>query len=129
MKHSDHIKVKVGLHTFALKHLEVYTRISEETTAFYADLYIGEWFIGTCENSGKGEGNYPRLHSHLDMEVIGLMYDKIVEDVGKHHYHRDATRECPYECDRDYDMDFLISEMVLRAWYFGETTYKFNDEL
>ena len=131
MKHSNHIKVRVGLHTFALKNLEVYERMSEETTAFCADLYIGDMFVGTCSNSGKGEGNYPDIYgkTELDVKVIDSMYSSIVDGVSKHHYHSPATPDYPHECDWDYDMDFLIAEMVWTAWYLGKATYKFSDEV
>lgn len=132
MKHSDHIKVRVGHHTFALKNLEVYERMSEETTAFCADLYIGDFFVGTCENSGKGEGNYPRIYPTKkgieDADVLFTMWNKICEEVGKHHFHQ----PCPYDhkdfYDWDYTMDFLIADMVYTAWDLGKATYKFTDE-
>lgn len=132
MKHSDHIKVKVGNHTFALKNLEVYERMSEETTAFCADLYIGDFFVGTCENSGKGEGNYPRIYPTKkgieDTDVLFAMWNKICDEVSKHHYHSEPTKDYPRSCDWDYDMDFLIADMVCTAWYLGKATYKFADE-
>lgn len=139
MKHSNHIKVKVGNHTFAIKNLEVYERVSEETTAFCADLYVGDKFIGICENSGKGEGNFPRIITRKDydinreefkndLEINRCLYDNVAKGVAKHHYHREGTREYPYTCDWDYDMDFLIADMVYTAWYFGKATYKFADE-
>lgn len=136
MKHSNHIKVKVGNHTFAIKNLEVYERMSEETTAFCADLYVGDKFIGICENSGKGEGNYPRITSTKDwdknreefkndLEINRCLYDNVANGVAKHHYFNMAGG---YTCDWDYDMDFLIADMVYTAWYFGKTTYQFADE-
>lgn len=130
MKHSNHIKVKVGNHTFAIKNLEVYERMSEETTAFCADLYIGDRYIGTCENSGKGEGNFPRIYGEttLDREVIATLYANLIDGVSKHHFHSEPTREYPHCCDWDYDMDFLIADMVYTAWYFGKATYQFADE-
>ena len=130
MKHSDSIKVRVDNHTFVIKNLEVYERMSEETTAFCADLYIGDFFIGTCENNGKGEGNYPRIYADNknDREIAEALYSNIVEGVAKHHYYRVPTTDYPYVCDWDYDMDFLIADMVYTAWYFGRKTYKFADE-
>lgn len=40
-----------------LRNIEVYPRLSEETTAFSADIYFEGRKVGTAENSGKGGCN------------------------------------------------------------------------
>ena len=122
MAHSKNISVNVGTNTFSLKNIEVYERMSDETTAFVADLYVGKIKVGTCENSGKGEGNYPCVYGAFER---GLM--EIVEkEVSKHHFHEDNYYG--HTLDWDYSIDFLIAEMVAYAWELGHKTYKFSDE-
>lgn len=123
MKHSKTISVKVGLHKFTLKDIEVYEKMSEETTALYAELYIDRCHIGHCVNSGRGEGNFPLVFS----DYIAR-FNELSEQVAKHHFHEPATKDYPHESDWDYDMDFLIGMMVEHAWYKGRKIYFFKDE-
>ena len=123
MKHSKTISVKVGLHKFTLKDIEVYEKMSEETTAFYAELYIDRCHIGHCSNSGKGESNFPIVFSGYRDR-----YNEVSEQVAKHHFHEPATKDYPYESDWDYDMDFLIGMMAWDAWYNNKKIYTFKDE-
>lgn len=47
-----------------LKNIKHYSRMTEETNACSADVYLNGKKVGTLENSGKGEGYYPRLDDH-----------------------------------------------------------------
>ena len=44
-----------------LKNIKHYKAMSEETNAFSADVYFDGKKVGTADNSGKGEGIYPRV--------------------------------------------------------------------
>ena len=92
--------------------------MSEETTAFTTDIYIDGVRVGYCRNSGKGEGNYPRIDNQYRP-----LYEEVEDDVNKQHYHN--TTDFGYVCDWDYTMDFLIGMMVETAYYDNKTTYKF----
>lgn len=133
MKHSNKISIKCGKHTFTLANIEVYPRMSEETTAFVADILIDGEFVGTCENSGKGEGNYPRIYTKsdnpADWDRVRDLYNEVMAEVVKHHFHEDACPEYPYESDWDYDADWLVSEMLYHAYDLGRRVLRFKDDL
>ncbi len=54
-----------------LRHLTIHTRMSEETTAFSASLYVNGKKIGTAENTGKGGATIIQADSHHFWKVIG----------------------------------------------------------
>jgi hypothetical protein len=112
------IKVKVENHTFELKNIQVAEFLSEETTAFAADVYIDGKKVGYCSNNGHGEGNYPRIDNQYQD-----LYQEVEEGVKKNHFH-DVTNY-GHVCDWDYSMDFLIGMMVWDAHYDNKSTYKF----
>lgn len=113
-----HISVKVNGHTFTLANVEVYERMSEETTAFCADVLIDGIVVGECQNNGKGEGNYP----YINREYVDL-YRLIEDGVKKYHYHEENFYG--RTLDWDYNMDFLIGMMVSSCYYDCNTEYKF----
>ena len=122
MKPSHNISVKVGARTFSLKNIEVFESLSDETTAFTADVYVGKTKVGTCENSGKGEGNYPCIYDASDRALM----ENIEKEVGKHCCYIDDG--LGHVIDLDYDLDLLIALMVDCAWVQGRKTYRFEDE-
>lgn len=112
------IKVKVNNHTFELKNIQVAEFLSEETTAFSADVCIDGKKIGYCSNNGRGEGNYPRIDNQYHP-----LYEEVEAEVKKNHFHE--VTNYGHVCDWDYSMDFLIGMMVAAAYYDNKSTYKF----
>lgn len=110
------IKAVIGGKTFELRHLSVAENLSEETTAFSADIYIDGVRAGYVRNSGHGGGNYPTV-----LPGARGIYDAVAEETAKHHYHSVAHNGRVF--DWDYDMDFLIGMMVEAAWYDDKETY------
>ncbi len=112
------IKVVLNNHTFELRHIQVAEFLSEETTAFSADIFVDGQRIGYCTNSGKGEGNFPCMKNEFRP-----IYEEVEAEVEKKHYH--SITSYGHTCDWDYSMDFLISMMVEAAYYDNKSTYKF----
>lgn len=52
-----------------LKNIKIIEALSEETTMFYADLYVGKLKVGYCKNDGHGGSTYynayPNQHELL----------------------------------------------------------------
>lgn len=53
-----------------LRGLVTHARASEETNAFDATLYVDGVKVGVVGNSGKGEGNYPRVNDPAVLEKM-----------------------------------------------------------
>jgi len=112
----QNIKAVIDSKTFELRGVEVSKALSEETTAFSADIYIDGHRAGHVRNNGQGEGNFPVI-----LPEARASYDAIEAAVKRHHYHAVGQRGHVY--DWDYDMDFLIGMMVEAAWYDNKGTY------
>lgn len=117
---SKYISKKIGRHKFGLGDIEVYERMSEETTALTADVYIDDYKVGSVSNSGKGEGNYPHIYAMVDR------YIAICEEIKNHRWTFDGSERKSVE--NEYDMDYLIADMVHQAWYGKKHIYYFRDE-
>lgn len=126
---STKITLTLGLNKFELRNIEVYERLSEETTAFACNIYINNILVGGCTNSGKGEGNFPSIYGRDKEETILYreLYGVIEAEVVKHKCHfTDPYTHKNYVWD--YSMDFLIATMVESAWYYGEKEFSFDNE-
>ena len=110
------IKVVLNNHTFELRHIQVAEFLSEETTAFSADIFVDGQRIGYCTNSGKGEGNFPRVTND---------YRPLIEEIeaeATQHFHKcELNGKTSYF---KYTMDFLIGMMVDAAYYKNKSVYK-----
>lgn len=99
------IKVVLTNHVFELRNVQVAEFLSEETTAFSADIFVDGQRIGYCTNSGKGEGNFPMVTND---------YRPLIEEIEAEttkHFHK-------------YNMGFLIGMMVYAAYYENKSVYK-----
>lgn len=111
------IKVTIGENILELKDIEVYEKISDETTAFSADIYLNGKKIGDVRNNGQGEGNYPRVYGE-DAKKLEALERKMSEHV--FHYN---NYQWPY------NMDFLLGDMVEDCWYGHKNEYSFKTSL
>ena len=110
------IKAVLTNHVFELRNIQVAEFLSEETTAFSADIFVDGQRIGYCTNSGKGEGNFPMVsndYRHLieEIEAEAIKHFHKCELNGKTYYFK-------------YTMDFLIGMMVDAAYYKNKSVYK-----
>lgn len=110
------IKVVLTNHVFELRNVQVAEFLSEETTAFSADIFVDGQRIGYCTNSGKGEGNFPRVTNE---------YRPLIEEIEAEttkHFHKCVLNGKTYNFK--YTMDFLIGMMVDAAYYENKSVYK-----
>lgn len=110
------IKVVLTNHVFELRNVQVAEFLSEETTAFSADIFVDGQRIGYCTNSGKGEGNFPMVTNNYrplieEIEAETTKYFHEYEWDGRKYYFQ-------------YTMDFLIAMMVDAAYYKNKSVYK-----
>lgn len=86
-----------------LRNLKVFDSMSEETTACSADIYVDGKKVGYLQNSGKGEGMFPR---GVDQPTLQRMatWAKSLPPV-----------ETSYGL-LSMDLDFLLAMMVERDW-------------
>lgn len=112
---SEQIQATAGGHTLELRHIEVSEFLSEETTAFAAEVFIDGLRAGSVRNDGHSGGNFP----HINAESMAA-YKEFEEAVKKKPYH---TVSHGRTLSWDYDMSFLIGMMVESAWYDDKETY------
>lgn len=104
---SKNIKCKFDGITVELRDMEYYERISDETLAMAADVYIDGKYEGTLENSGCGEGYYPCVNWELRSKL---------EELLKPH---SKTYTSPYDGTLHtlhYNVDFFFSDLVYAAY-------------
>ena len=101
-------------YTLTLYDIEVCEWMSDETLAMHAKVALNGAPIGYVQNNGCGEGNYPQVTPQFYDE-----YNDCLQDIKKHHFHC----EHPYVCDWNYNIDFLIGEMV--GQYYHEKRKNF----
>lgn len=106
------ISVALGVHTMELRNLKVFEEMSDETTAFHADVYVDGAKVGYAHNSGGGEANNVVIPRELER--------KLETECNKHRFKHQF-----YGCEWDYTLEFLIGMMVEACWYDGKTEYVF----
>lgn len=111
-------KAKVGEHTFALRNIEVYEKMSEETIAFHAYMEIDGKIVGHAKNDGQGGCNVFHVSPDAPKDTIGVMAE-MEDELRKHVF----CLGYPYTIKWAYSLDFLATELVSRAYKDKKKTY------
>lgn len=99
-----------------LKNIKHYARLSEETNACSADVYLNGKKVGTLENSGKGEGYCPRLNDHSLLDAMSA-------------WARTQPAEKTSYGDLPMNLDFYLSTLVHKDLVMKEAKRHFKSKI